>query len=695
MNFVTDTLLIEIGLEELPPGNMLKLAQAFADHSAHALTKLGLPYTQIHPFIAPRRLALQILEVPTQQPDRVITRKGPAVKVAFDQDNQPTAAAIGFARSCGVSVNELSQVQTPQGAWLTYQQTEPGQPLSELLNHNFWNKIMGLLPIVKRMRWGAQTESFIRPVHWLVSMHGPRLLPLTLFGITATKNSYGHRFHHPQAVPLAHANDYPEALKNAYVIADFMQRQQQIKQGIQKIAQPHQAMPYLNAKLLDDVTGLVEYPVPLLAEFDPQFLTVPPEALMSSMQHHQKCFPLMDNQSQQLLPKFVLISNTLAQDPQAIIHGNQRVMHARLADAKFFYTQDQKTPLSQHLEGLKKMVFQKQLGTLLDKTYRSTKLTKAIAETLKVPFEDAERAALLAKTDLLTEMVGEFPELQGVMGSYYALNEREPEAVAKAIREAYLPRFAGDNLPTTIAGTLLALADRLDTLVGIFGIGQLPTGDKDPFALRRAALGVLRILIENQYSVDLYALINLAVQGYGDKIAEETGFQVLNFCFERFRYWAQEQELSPKILEAVMAHRSFYFPLDILARARAIHFFQSLPEAQSLTQANKRVRNILIKAQITIEINELREIDSTLFQACAEKNLHAALEEVQQIIAPMIEVAQYQAALSAMAQLKTPVDAFLDEVQVMVDDLAIRNNRLNLLINLYHLFCQVADIAKL
>lgn len=687
------SLLIEIGVEELPPVRLDKLGQSWLDLFLAELKKLDIEVGKSQYFIAPRRMALLIEGVPSQQADRQNQRKGPAIQAAFDKEGNPSAAAQGFARSCNTQVSDLKTLETPQGSWLVFDQLVPGLSVEKFVQEAAKTSL-DKLPIAKRMRWGAVEDPFIRPVHWLVALHGSKVIPLELFGLKAGQQSHGHRFHHPESIHIAQADSYVELMKEAFVLADYQERKAFIADHCQALAKAQNASLKMDDDLLDIVTGLNEWPQPLIAQFDPKFLSVPQEALITSMENHQKCFALL-SKDQKLLPQFILVANTEAQKPELIIHGNERVMHARLSDAQFFYTQDQKHRLDSHLDGLKHMIFQKKLGTLFDKTKRITKLAGAIAQRINGDSSLAQRTAQLSKCDLLTEMVGEFPELQGTMGMYYALNDGEQQDVATGIREAYLPRFAGDVLPTTTTGLSVALADRLDTLVGIFGIGKAPTGDKDPFGLRRSALAVLRILIEKSYDLDLEELLVLANEGYRNTLSDDVIPQVLNFCFERFKSWYQDKGISPKVIEAVSVTRQATKPLDFSRRVEAVNQFQALPQAQALAAANKRVRNILTKSGFKIDFYNTPAVDETLLSESAESELYHQLVILKKQTQPLLSNKDYSGMLSHLAQLREPVDQFFDEVMVNVEDESVRKNRVNLLSNLQNLFAQIADISQL
>lgn len=686
------TLLIEIGTEELPPTHLGKLSETFRDLIGKGFAELGISFKQPEHFATPRRLAVRFYDVPHQQEPRISIRRGPAVAAAYDANGQPTQAVMGFARSCNAKLEELKIQETPQGSWIFYEHLEHGKPIAALLPAIIENAL-NQLPAKKRMRWGSGDIEFLRPIHWITVVHGAKQVPITVLEIKASNTTRGHRVHHPQEITIDHADNYLNILREAKVIASIEERQDIIRKGITQLAERNNGVGVIDEALLDQVTGLVEWPVPLYAHFDRTFLDVPQEALISSMQNHQKCFPLKTTTGK-LLPTFVLISNIESTNPETIIRGNERVMHARLADAKFFYDQDRKTPIYARLDKLKNMIFQKKLGSLYDKSQRISWLAGQIAQKIDSSVRFSERAGKLCKADLLTEMVFEFPELQGIMGTYYALNDKEPEEVAFAIHESYLPRFAKDILPISSTGICVALADRLDTLVGIFGIGQIPTGDKDPYALRRQALAILRILIEKELSLDLKSLLELAREGYGNLLDEDVIPKILEFCFDRFRAWHLEQGVTAQAIEAVLVNNSTQ-PFDASRRVFAVNHFQDLPEAHALANANKRVKNILQKSGVIVTGQQLPFVDPDLFNEEAEVNLAKAIETLKRQTDPLILHGKYQEALCAMAKLQAPVDSFFDAVLVMSDNDALRQNRINLLYHLRALFMQIADISKL
>jgi len=683
--------LLEIGAEELPAKSLESLGKTLADNIQQGLNKEALSFAGIEFFATPRRLAVLVKQLQEQQPDRAMERRGPAIKAAYDAQNQPTPALTGFARSCGVDITQLEKQETPQGTWLIHRYTEKGKSIHELMPAIVTQAIANL-PITKPMRWADTETQFARPVQWIVILYGSKIIKAEILGLTANYISHGHRFHHPQPIIITEANQYAELLeKKAYVIADFARRRNIIHQQIIQIAQTAGGTAVIDQDLLNEVTGIIEWPVALLVHFDKIFLTVPKEALISAMQHHQKSFPVV-GKDQQLLPVFITISNIESLNRDEVIQGNARVMRARLSDAKFFYETDCKITLAERLPELKNIVFQAKLGSVYDKSQRISQLASYIAEKINANQQQAERAGLLAKTDLISNMVNEFPELQGIMGDYYARHDQEPTEVATAIREHYLPRFAGDVLPETTAGCALALADRLDTLVGIFGINQAPTGDKDPFGLRRAAVGILRILVEKQLNINLLELLEKAANNYPMPLPNANAVaQTFDFIYERFRAWYQEHNISADVFAAVYAKRPAS-PFDFALRIKAVSEFRQLPQATALIAANKRVSNLLVKEN---QQNLTGEIVNALLQESAEQQLTQALSEKNTQVTPLYQTANYTAALTELAGLQPVIDTFFDKVMVMVEDQKLRHNRLLLLNKLRELFLQVADISLL
>ncbi|MHB0774989.1 glycine--tRNA ligase subunit beta [Halomonas sp. WWR20] len=683
-----NTLLIELGVEELPPGAIASLAGALRDGVTAALREAEIPFARAQAYATPRRLAVSIEQLEGKQPDREIERRGPALAAAF-KDGEPTKAAQGFARSCGVSVDELIHLETDKGTWLGYRVQQQGEAVTALLP-DMLAKVVANLPVPKNMRWGASRIEFSRPVHWLVMLYGSDVVPASILGLEADRLTYGHRFHAPQALSLAHADDYLGALENAYVLADMQRRRERIREQVLAEAEVQEARAIIDETLLDEVNGLVEWPVALTGSFDERFLAVPAECLISSMKANQKYFHLLDDDDK-LKPLFITLANIDSADPQQVIAGNEKVIRPRLADAAFFYETDLKRTLVSRRDELSSVVFQQQLGSLADKADRSDAVARYIAERIDGDVEHAGRAAQLAKCDLVTEMVLEFPELQGIMGTYYARHDGEPEAVAEAIHEQYLPRFAGDEIPRTRTGLALALADRLDTLTGIFGIGARPTGAKDPFALRRAAIGVLNILIKAELDLDLRALLEQAAAQHRDlPKAEGLVDEVLEYMLDRFRAWTQDEGIAVEVYLAVRS-RPVTRPLDFARRIRAVDAFTRREEAAALAAANKRVANILAKQGHEISAS----VDAALLQEDAEQALAESLAARRREVAPLFAEARYSEALDALAALRAPVDTFFDDVMVMTDDEAVRRNRLALLASLQGLFLEVADIAEL
>ena len=683
-----DTLLLELGAEELPPTALDALSDAFAAGIEKGLQEAEIPFQAVTAYATPRRLAVQVTGLADKQPDREVERRGPALAAAF-KDGTPTKAAEGFARSCGVSVDDLIHLETDKGTWLGYREQQQGDSVQALLPEMV-RKTLQSLPVPKNMRWGASRVEFSRPVHWLVALYGNEVIAAEALGLQASRTTYGHRFHAPDAIQLEHADDYLAALENAYVLADRQRRRERIREQVLAEAEVQEANAVIDEDLLVEVSGLVEWPVALTGSFDERFLEVPAECLISSMKANQKYFHLLDDQGK-LKPLFITISNIESQDPDQVISGNEKVIRPRLADAAFFYDTDRKHTLASRIPQLESVVFQQQLGTLADKARRSTAIATFIAERIQGDVAHAQRAVALAKCDLVTEMVLEFPELQGIMGRYYAEQDGEPAEVAQALEEQYLPRFASDAIPQSLTGQALALADRLDTLVGIFGIGQRPTGAKDPFALRRASIGVLNILVKGELNLDLRELLQVAADQHqnlpkADGLVED----VLTYMLDRFRAWGQEEGISAEMYLAVRA-RPVTKPLDFARRLRAVKAFAQREEAAALAAANKRVSNILSKQ----EHDGSTQVEASLLQEAAEKALFEAVTASQQQVAPLFAKGDYQQALDALATLREPVDAFFDQVMVMADDDAIRRNRLALLASLQALFLEVADISQL
>ena len=686
----TDTLLIELGTEELPPKALKNLGLAFRDGITQGLQQRELGFGQVQWFASPRRLAVLISEVELQAPDKDTEVLGPPVDRARDDAGQWTAAAIGFAKKQGVEPEQLQSIDTPKGARLGLRSTVAGVSANDSLNPIIQESVNNL-PIPKRMRWGASRVEFVRPVHWVVAMLGQNCDHGEILGLATGNTTRGHRFHSSGSITLQRPEDYESALADAKVVASFEQRQLMIRDQVETEASALRATAVIDEDLLDEVTGLVEWPVALTGSFEERFLEVPAEALISSMKEHQKYFHLVDENGQ-LKPNFITLSNIESKDPVQVIAGNERVIRPRLADAAFFFETDKKTSLADRVDKLKSIVFQQKLGTLYEKTQRVVGLAGALADQIGAPVALAERAALLSKTDLTTEMVLEFSDMQGIAGSYYALHDGEEADVASALAQQYWPKFAGDRLPESATGCALGLADRLDTLVGIFGIGQPPSGSRDPFALRRASLAVLRILVEKNLDLDLRECLNLAVQQYPQGvIAQETPEQVLYYMIERFRAWYEEEKIPVQVFKAVSA-RNLSRPLDIQHRVHAVHAFTQLPEATALAAANKRVSNILGKLEAD---HQFGEVSTSLLVEPQEKALAEQLKALTETCRRHLDDNEYTEALACLAILREPVDAFFDGVMVNAEDAELRDNRLNLLRDLRDLFLQVADISLL
>jgi len=689
MNSARD-LLVEIGTEELPPGALRRMRDALQTSLDTLLDENHLIHGASHAYAAPRRLAVIIRDVPVAQPDRDVTKRGPALKAAFDTDGNPTRPAEGFARSCGVAVSDLEQLETDKGAWLVYHSTETGKVAIEIIPI-LVEKALKTLPMPKRMRWGNSDIEFVRPVHWLVLLFGKEPVKADILGVSSDRYTRGHRFHHNEAMAITEPATYVETLlKSGMVEVDMEQRRESIRTQVTEAGEALDGQAHIEAALLDEVTALVEWPVAITGGFDERFLEVPAEALISSMQDHQKYFPVLDKLGK-LMPYFITIANIASKDPDQIQAGNERVIRPRLEDAVFFWNQDRKQSLESRAGQLDSMTFQQKLGSLGDKQKRIAVLAKTIADELGFDVSLTQRAAALCKCDLLTSMVSEFPDLQGVMGRYYATHDGEDDAVATALDEQYKPRFAGDALPASATGQALAIAERLDTLTGIFAIGQTPTGDKDPFGLRRSALGILRILIENQLDLDLRTLINAAANNFPAEVnAPDIGDSLFAFMMERLRAYYLDAGYDIHVFESVLARQPAR-PLDFDQRMRAVRAFHELAEADKLAAANKRIRNILRKAETAIPDT----LDKTLLQEPAEQSLASAIDTLTAVVRPLFAQREYTGALRQLAALQSPVDDFFDDVMVMADDTALRDNRLALLNSLSDLFLQVADISRL
>jgi len=683
------TVLFELGCEELPPKSLKTLRDALQAETVKGLKDAGLAFDSIEAYAAPRRLALKIVNVDGAQADTQKRFDGPAVQAAYDAEGKPTKALEGFMRGQGISIDQVSTFQAGKVEKVCYLKDVKGQSLDVLLPQ-ILQTALDHLPVAKRMRSAASRTEFVRPVKWVVLLKDDQVIEATIQDHTAANVTYGHRFHAPDAITLANADAYLDALRAAKVVASFEERQAIIDQQVKALADEVNAIAIVPADLRDEVTSLVEWPVALRASFEERFLAVPQEALITTMQDNQKYFCLV-NSDHKLQPYFITVSNIESKDPKQIIEGNEKVVRPRLSDAEFFFLQDQKQPLASRSEKLANMVFQAQLGTLWDKTVRIAMLAVELTKFTGAQVADAERAAMLSKCDLTSELVGEFPELQGIAGTYYARLEGENDEVAEALGEQYLPKFAGDVLPKTKTGTTIALADRLDTLVGIFGIGQAPTGSKDPFALRRSAIGILRLIIENNLNVTIEALVNSALHAYGALITDpnKTRSDAVAFLEGRYRAKYEDQGVQVDVIQAVQA-MSPASPLDFDKRVNAVNHFRNLPEAAALAAANKRVANILAKEAAP----EGSVVEANLVED-AEKALFAELAKITPVVEPLFAAKDYTAALSALAALRVPVDAFFDGVMVMADDSELKANRLRMLAQLRDLFTKVADISVL
>jgi len=685
----TQNFLVEIGTEELPPKALKTLATSFADNVEAELNQAGLTFDKIEWFAAPRRLAVKVLNLATQQPSKEIEKRGPAVSAAFDAEGKPTKAAEGWARGCGITVEQAERIATDKGEWLVHRAKIEGQPTKNLLNDIVANAL-AKLPIPKPMRWADKTVQFIRPVHTVTMLLGDELIEGEILGVASARTIRGHRFLGEKEFEIQHADQYPQLLREkGSVVADFNERKAEILAKSQAKATALGGVADIEESLLEEVTSLVEYPNVLAAKFEERFLAVPAEALVYTMKGDQKYFPIYDKEGK-LLPHFIFVSNINPEDPTAIIEGNEKVVRPRLTDAEFFFKTDLKQKLVDRLPRLETVLFQQQLGTLKDKTDRIEQLAGEIAKQIGADEAKAKRAGLLSKCDLMTNMVFEFTDTQGVMGMHYARHDGEDEEVAVALNEQYMPRFAGDELPKSLVASAVALADKFDTLTGIFGIGQAPKGSADPFALRRAALGALRIIVEKNLPLDLEDLVKKSAALFGDKLTNQNVVtDVVDFMLGRFRAWYQDEGIAVDVIQAVLARRPTR-PADFDARVRAVSHFRTLDSAEALAAANKRVSNILAKVDAAIG-----EINLTACVEPAEKALAEAVLALRTEVQPLIAKGDYTAVLDKLANLRAPVDSFFDNVMVNAEDPALRQNRLAILNTLQGLFLQVADISVL
>ncbi len=688
--------LVEIGTEELPPKALRSLMNAFSSTLEAAVDGARLQHGDVHAYASPRRLAVLIEQLERGQQNRKTSQKGPPVSIAFDADGNLTSAGEAFARKCGVAADKLGRTSTDKGEWLSCDMVEAGQKTDELMP-GLIEDSLAALPIPRRMRWGAGDAEFVRPIRWVLLLHGGKTIKSNIMGIAAGNKTRGHRFHAGKAITIKTPAEYLQVLEqDGHVIADFDRRRDMIRKGVEAHAAKAGGYVVDGESLYDEVTGLVEWPVPITGCFDEEYLSLPREAVISTLTSHQRYFPIAAKGSKagELLPRFITVANLDSKDPTQVRNGNERVIRPRLADAAFFWDADRRTPLAARQESLREIVYQRGLGSVYDKSLRTSALATTIAAALDVDAAAVERAAALAKCDLVTGMVGEFPELQGVMGRYYAISDGEPTAVADAIAEHYLPRFAGDALPASLDGQILAIADKLDTLAGVFALGKKPSGNRDPFGLRRAALSVVRILIECELDLDLEALIKVSVEAQ-PAVSEDTtslGAEVYAFISERLRRYFLDGDagLATETFDAVLARKPVSL-LDFQRRLEAVQAFLMLEPAASLAAANKRIANILKKADVA----EAVDVQQKLLVDPAELALSEALQQARATVAPLLEAQQYTGVLATLAQLREPVDRFFDEVLVMADDDATRNNRLALLGQLRALFLDVADISRL
>jgi glycyl-tRNA synthetase beta chain len=685
--------LVEIGTEEMPPKALLPLMEAFGEQLEAGIDDARLAHSDVLAFASPRRLAVIVQGLAMAQDDRAVEQKGPPTRIAFDDDGKPTAAAEAFAGKCGVAVDDLERVQTDKGEWLVFNTVEKGRSAAGLMPEII-ERALGNLPIPRRMRWGAGDAEFVRPVHWVVLLHGEDVLDASIMGIEAGRDTRGHRFHSSGPISIAKPGDYLATLETeGHVIADFARRREMICEGVEAAAAQVGGTIVDGESLYDEVTSLVEWPVPIVGAFDEMYLELPREVVVSTLTGHQRYFPVADD-SGTLLPYFVTVANLESKEPEQVIEGNERVIRPRLADAAFFWDSDRRKPLASREEALRDVVYQAGLGSLYDRSQRIARIGAWLAGELETDKKSVERAAALAKCDLLSGMVGEFPDLQGTMGRYYALSDGEPETVATAIAEQYLPRFAGDDLPASDAGQIVAVAEKIDALAGVFSLGKKPSGNRDPFGLRRAALGIVRILIECSIDIDLKALIARAVdeQPQGKIDADELAADLYGFVTDRLRRYFLDRDtgLATETFDAVMVRKPASL-VDFDRRLAAVQTFARLEQAESLAAANKRIANILRQAGDPqgLEVKEKRlELD-------AEKALYSALASARDKVGPLLAERRYARVLSELADLRDPVDRFFDDVMVMADEEDVRLNRLALLGELRALFLDVADISRL
>lgn len=684
--------LFELGTEELPSGSVFPLAEALAERIKAGLAKACLMHGEVHAFSTPRRLAVRIHDVQREQASHTVERLGPREDAGLQADGTPSKALLGFARSCQVDVRDLVVLDTPKGRRFAYHAMMPAVPTIELLPEIVHDAVMGL-PIAKPMRWGSGSQAFVRPVHWAMLLFGEEIVKLELWGCVTSNLSYGHRYHHPEAIKINQPKNYEACLRDALVMVDFKSRRDAIIQSITEVLLPIDAEAVMLEALLDEVASIVEWPTALLVKFEPKFLKIPSEVLIESMQSHQKCFAVRDKQGA-LLPYFVTVSNIQSTSPEHVIQGNEMVMKARLSDAEFFFAEDQKQSLHDRVEATEQVVFQAKLGSLRDKTARIEAIMSHLVEPLALDAADASRAALLSKCDLLTGMVGEFPELQGTMGYYYAQTDGETPAVATALQEQYLPRFSSDDLPKSPLSMALSLADRVDTLVGTFAIGLKPTGENDPFKLRRHALAIVRLLGALPVSIGLSSILNAARCAYGTRfLADEALLPAIKaFILGRLPAFYHTMSNATELVNAALAKQSDCLR-DLDARLVALECFMQQPEAKILAAACKRVNKLLNHASATQD--DTQPVDEALFQDAPERALFQRITQLETVVSELYTNALYGDILVELTSLREPVDAFFEHVMVMVEDTAIKTNRLRLLARLQALLQCVADMSLL
>ena len=685
--------LVEIGTEELPPKALRKLSLSFTDNIKQLLNDADLEFGEVQGFATPRRLAVRVKSLPLKQADKLVERRGPALAAAYDKEGNPSKAATGFAKSCGVEVSDLKEIKTNKGTWLGFTLEQEGKKTADLIPEII-STSLDKLPIPKRMRWGSYSTEFVRPVHWILMLLGKKEIPATIYGLESGRITHGHRFHHNKTISIKDSSDYETTLeKTGKVIVDMTKREQLVKSQVEKQAKAIGGTAVIDPALLEEVTSMVEWPMAISGNFDERFLDVPSEALISAMKHHQKYFHVVDDQGK-LKPVFITVSNIESTDPGQVQKGNEKVIRPRLSDAMFFWDQDKKRTLESHLESLGKVVFQNKLGSLLDKTNRVKTLAGQIAKILNVDSKLVERAAELSKCDLLTEMVGEFPDLQGTMGRYYAEHNNEPKEVALTLEQYYQPRFSGDSIPESAVAQCVSLADKLDTIIGIFGIGLAPTGDKDPFALRRSVLGCIRILIEADLKLDLIELLQASVNSYEQQSAglleKNTVDNVYQFLLGRLHVYYTSQGIDKDSVESIVCLKPSKL-YDLHKRILAVNEFRKLPQAKSLAAANKRISNILKKA--TDFKNS--PVKAKLLVEPSEKTLADTVKKIEARLKPLFTSGKYQDAMNILAELRDPVDEFFDNVMVMDENMDTRNNRLSLLTDLRGQFLKIADISRL